>query len=149
MTAITATLRAALAATLTLALAATAYAGAEQDVDRVEDARYTAMINGDIGAFSDTIATEFVYYSATGRVYTKASYIEMLKGGDVKIKRAERYGVTIQVYGDVATGMGETIVDLEVRGEPKRFDLRYLNVWVNRDGRWQLAARQSAFKPAK
>jgi hypothetical protein len=35
-------------------------------------------------------------------------------------------------------------------GEPKLFDLRFLDVWVKRDGRWQIVARQSAYKvPAK
>ncbi|MFN0040802.1 MAG: nuclear transport factor 2 family protein [Burkholderiales bacterium] len=43
--------------------------------------------------------------------------------------------------------MGDTKVDLEIGGERKKVDLRYLNVWVKRDGRWQLANRQSAFKP--
>jgi ketosteroid isomerase-like protein len=65
----------------------------------------------------------------------------------VKIKRAERYDVKIRIYGDVATAMGSTVVDLETKGEARVVDLRYLNVWVLRDGRWQLLARQSAIKP--
>ena len=41
--------------------------------------------------------------------------------------------------------MGDTHLDLEIGGERRKVDLRYLNVWVHRDGRWQLAQRQSAF----
>jgi ketosteroid isomerase-like protein len=43
--------------------------------------------------------------------------------------------------------MGSTRLDVEIDGQPRHLDLAYLNVWVKRDGRWQLVARQSAFKP--
>jgi ketosteroid isomerase-like protein len=52
----------------------------------------------------------------------------------------------VNVYGDVATAMGSTRLDVEIGGKRRQADLRYLNVWVKRDGRWQLAKRQSAFK---
>ena len=123
------------------------FAGAEQEIDQVEDARYDAMIRADAAGLADILADEFIYNQPTGKVATKASYVESVTSGEVKIKKAERYGVTIHVYGDVATASGSTFVDLELKGEPRKVDLRYLNVLVKRDGRWQLASRQSAFKP--
>jgi uncharacterized protein DUF4440 len=68
-----------------------------------------------------------------------------MQSGTVKIFRAERYDVKVNIYDDVATAMGSTRLDVEIAGERRKADLRYLNVWVKRDGRWQLAARQSAF----
>lgn len=120
----------------------------EQEVDQAEDRRYDVMIGGDWAAFSAILADEFVYHQPSGNVATKASYVDLLKSGEVKIKKAQRYDVTLHVYGDTATAMGSTRVDVEQKGELRQVDLRYLNVWVKRDGRWQLAARQSAFKPA-
>jgi len=64
----------------------------------------------------------------------------------VKIYKAERYDVKIHVYGEIATVMGSTRLDIQFGNDRRDVDLRYLNVWVLRDGRWQLAARQSAFK---
>jgi ketosteroid isomerase-like protein len=75
-------------------------------------------------------------------------YLQQIGSGKVKIKTFERYGVTVHVYGDTATAMGSTRLDIELDGQSRKVDLAYLNVWVKRDGRWQLAARQSAFKPA-
>jgi hypothetical protein len=43
--------------------------------------------------------------------------------------------------------MGLTHLDIERNGNRGEIELRYLNVWVLRDGRWQLAARQSVFLP--
>jgi ketosteroid isomerase-like protein len=134
-------------ATLALLSAPRAWAGAEQEIDQIEDARYDAMIAGDLAKFASILADEFIYNQPTGKVADKAAYLEQLKSGEVKIKKAERHGVTIHVYGDVATATGSTRVDLELKGESRQVDLRYLNVWVKRDDRWQLASRQSAFKP--
>ena len=124
-----------------------ALAGAEQDIDRIEDRRYQAMMAADLTALANILADEFVYHQPTGKVATKASYIEQLKSGEVKINEARRYDVTIHVYGDLATAMGMTHLDLELKGERRQVELRYLNVWLLRDGRWQLVARQSAFVP--
>lgn len=96
------------------------------------------------------LADEFIYHQPSGKVQDKAGYIGQITGGDVRIRKAERYDIQIHVYGDAATATGSTRVDVELKGEPKQFDLRFLDVWVKRDGRWQIVARQSAYKtPAK
>jgi ketosteroid isomerase-like protein len=121
-------------------------ADGEQDIDRVEDQRYQAMIDDDWETFGNMLADEFQYHQPSGKVSDKKTYVASAASGDIKIKKAERYDVKIHVYGDTATAMGSTRLDVEIKGEPRKIDLRYLNVWVKRGGRWQLAARQSAFK---
>jgi ketosteroid isomerase-like protein len=119
----------------------------EEEVDRIEDARYEAMMQHDLTRLANILADEFVYHQPNGRVATKASYIEQVRAGDLKFHEARRYDVKIHVYGNIATAMGWTHLDVEQKGERSQLELRYLNVWVMRDGRWQLAARQSAFMP--
>ena len=126
-----------------------ARAGAVEEVNAVEDARYDAMIKNDLVTFDTMLGNEFVYHQPTGKVVNKAQYIESLRSGAVKINSAVRENVTVNVVGDTATAMGETKVDLVRNGEAGKVLLRYLNVWTKRDGRWQLIARQSAFVPAK
>jgi ketosteroid isomerase-like protein len=122
-------------------------AGSEEDIDQAEEARYAAMIGVDMDRFAALLADEFLYHQPTGKVATKASYIESFKTGNVKLKSAERYDVKTHVYGDTATVTGSTRVDVVLDGQERQVDLRFLDVWVKRDGRWQLVARQSAFKP--
>ena len=125
-------------------------AGDVDDVNAAEEARYAVMIAQDRGAMAAILADEFIYHQPSGKVQNKAGYIEQITGGDVKINKAERYDIKINVYGDTATATGSTRVDVVLKGEPKLFDLRFLDVWVKRDGRWQIVARQSAYKvPAK
>jgi ketosteroid isomerase-like protein len=126
-----------------LAVAATA----EEEVNQAEEARYASMIARDRDALAQILADEFIYHQPTGKVQNKTGYIDQVTTGDVKILQARRYDYQTHVYGDTATVQGSTRVDLEMKGEPKVFDLYFLNVWVKRDGRWQIVARQSAFKP--
>ncbi|HZP87385.1 MAG TPA: nuclear transport factor 2 family protein [Burkholderiales bacterium] len=124
------------------------FAGAvEDEVSQAEEARYAAMIAQDKAALAQILADEFVYHQPTGKVQNKPGYIEQVTTGDVKVKKATRYDYQTHAYGNTATVQGSTKVDLEIKGEPKVFDLYFLNVWVKRDGRWQIVARQSAFKP--
>lgn len=123
-----------------------AYAGDAEDVDAAEEARYAVMIAQDRGALAAILGEEFLYHQPSGKVQDKAGYIEQVTGGDVRIRKAERYDVRIHVYGGTATATGSTKVDVELKGEPRQFDLRFLDVWVKRDGRWQIVARQSAYK---
>ncbi len=125
-----------------------ASAGPKDEVDAAEDARYQAMIDQDREALAATLADEFVYHQPNGMIATKVMYLGQVIGGPNRVYKAERYDVKIVVHGDVATAMGDTRLDVEMGGKRFQPDLRYLNVWVKRDGRWQLAARQSVFKPA-
>lgn len=125
-----------------------AFAGTEEEIGKIEDQRYEAMMAVDTAALGRILGDEFVYHQPTGAVATKATYLEQIGSGRVKIKSFERYGVSVHAYGDTATAMGSTRLDIELEGQARKVDLAYLNVWVRRDGRWQLVARQSAFKPA-
>jgi ketosteroid isomerase-like protein len=124
-----------------------AWADVQQDVSQAEDRRYEVMIKGDMAGLASMLADEFTYHQPTGNVATKTSYIEQIKSGAVRIHSAKRHDVTIQTYGNTATAMGLTHLDIERNGNRGEIELRYLNVWVLRDGRWQLAARQSVFLP--
>jgi ketosteroid isomerase-like protein len=123
-----------------------AFAGSVEDVHEAEERRYKAMIDMNPEALADSLADEFFYHQPNGKSNDKEGYIKQMMTGAVKIFSAERYDVKVNVYGDVATAMGGTRLDIELGGERRKTDLRYLNVWVKRDGRWQLAKRQSAFK---
>lgn len=127
-------------------LAGPALAGPEEEIHAVEDRRYDAMIRGNSDALANTLADEFVYHQANGKINDKPGYVKQMQSGTVKIFSAERYDVKVKVYSNIATVVGDTRLDLEIGGERRKADLRYLNVWVKRDGRWQLTARQSAFK---
>jgi hypothetical protein len=127
------------------ALCAGAAFGANPDdeINRLEDLRYDAMVKNDYATLSDLLADDWVYHQLSGKIATKASYIETLKKGDVKVRGYKRYDVKTRFYGDTAVVQGKTTVDVTLKGEDKTLDLLYTNVWANGPKGWQLVARQS------
>ena len=134
-----------------LAIAAPAFAqeSTEAELNRLEDLRYEAMKNVDVKTLRDLFAEEFVYQTLQGATHTKSSYIGVISSGDVKINSFKRENSRVKFYGDTATVMATTRLDVAFKGEPRKVSLFYLNVWVKRDGRWQLVARQSTALPDK
>ena len=132
-----------------LANAAPAFAqeSTEAELNRLEDLRYEAMKNADTKTLSDVFADEFVYQTLQGVTHNKSSYIGSFTSGDVKINSFKRENSRVRFYGDTATVMATTHLDVAFKGEPRKISLFYLNVWVKRDGRWQLVARQSTALP--
>ena len=119
----------------------------EDEINQAEERRYAAMIAGDIGGVADLLADEFMFNQPGGTVVTKAILLEQLKSGEVKVYKVERSDVTIHVYGTTASVMASTRLDREMRGERRVVLMRSLDLWVLREGRWQLAARQSGYQP--
>jgi uncharacterized protein (TIGR02246 family) len=119
------------------------------ELDRLEDLRYEAMSNADARTMGELFADDFEYQTLGGATHTKSSYIAQFVAGDVKINSFRRENSRVKFYGDIATVMATTHLDVVFKGEPRQLSLFYLNVWVKRDGRWQLVARQSTALPKK
>lgn len=121
----------------------------ETELNRLEDLRYEAMKNADASTLGKIFADDFVYQTLQGATYDKPGYIALFTSGDVKINSFKRDNSRVKFYGDTATVMANSYLEAVVKGEPRQLTLFYLNVWVKRDGRWQLVARQSTSLPKK
>jgi ketosteroid isomerase-like protein len=119
----------------------------EAELNRLEDLRYQAMKDVDLPTLEKIFADEFVYQTLQGKTHSKQSYIASLQKGDVKINTFQRENSRVKFLGDVATVMATTHLDIVLGGEQRKVSLFYLNVWVKRDGRWQLLQRQSTALP--
>ena len=134
---------------LAFAVPAWAQESTEAELNRLEDLRYQAMQNPDAKVLDQIFADEFVYQTLQGVTHSKSSYMAAIMSGDVKIDSFKRENSRVRFYGDTATVMATTHLDVAFKGEPRKVSLFYLNVWVKRDGRWQLVARQSTALPNK
>jgi hypothetical protein len=121
----------------------------EGELNRLEDLRYESMKNADAATMDKIFADEFAYQTLQGATFDKPGYMALFTSGDVKINSFKRSNSRVKFYGDTATVMANSILEAVVKGEPRQLNLFYLNVWVKRDGRWQLVARQSTALPKK
>jgi ketosteroid isomerase-like protein len=51
--------------------------------------------------------------------------------------------VRVRVHGDTAVITGRATVEVRMAGRAATVPLRFLDVWVKREGRWRLLAWQS------
>ena len=97
-------------------------------------------IKQDGAALQRYLADELVYTHGNGKRQTKSEYIADVTKGPPHYESFTPSGTNIRVYGKVAILTG--IVDVKTpKSEPYR--VRTLEVFVENNGRWQLAQKES------
>ncbi len=126
-----------------------ATADTADDIERIEQQRSQAVLSADMPTLYAIYAGDFFYNRAAGDSLTRSQYLPMYASGDLKVNRAVGEGRDIRIYGDTAIVTGIVHVNATIKGENRDLHLRYLNVWVKRDGGWVLVARQATNLPAQ
>ena len=100
-----------------------------------------AAVKQDEAALDRWLADDLTYSHATGKTQNKAEYIAAVTKGPA---RYESFGFTdmqIRFYGK--TAVLTAFVDVKMV-KTDSFRVRTLQVYVENNGRWQMAAHQSA-----
>jgi hypothetical protein len=120
---------------------------AEDAVIATEMARGQALTQGDTTAISRMTATEFFEISRFGTLRTKEDNMRELGTGDLKLNTVKYDSLAVKVYGDVAILRGVADNTGTYRGFPFSGKIRYMRVFVKRDGRWVAVAMQHTPMP--
>jgi len=114
-------------------------------VRALEDRRYLAMTESNIGVLGELFAADLVYTHSDASTDSKQSYLDKLASGHFKYGPISHPETSIIVHGDCVLVIGD------MRGEARIGDnLRVLNsaslsVWVRENDSWVLLA----FQPTK
>lgn len=135
--------------------------GDKEELVQLEHKRYEALIAQDWSTYDALLGDEFFHNHVLGGTLSKIPHFEYLKAGKSRIKKAVLEDLDVRLYGDVAVVTGISYVDLThvdieelaaLTGVPHSpgdvtRGSRQLHVWVKREGRWQLVARQATYLP--
>jgi ketosteroid isomerase-like protein len=105
--------------------------------------RFEAQVKADVATLDKLLAPELTYVHSSGVLDSKDAYIGSIKSGKTKYKAIVPEEVTARTFGDVAIVNGKATVDLVSDGQDRHLVLRYTDVWVKRDGRWQMVSWHS------
>src|SRR5712692_8292289 len=119
----------------------------EDAVCAVELARAQALLRADTAALSRMVAEEFVEISRLGQLRTKADNIRDIASGELRLTSVKYDSLTERIYGDVAVLRGIADNAGTFRGFPFSGKIRYMRIFVRRDGRWQAVAMQQTALP--
>jgi len=103
-----------------------------------------AVARKDKDALNRFMADEFTLTSAysTGDIITRDEFLKNIQA--VKQNELSFYNATVGIYGDVAILKARIKDSYTMNGEDRSGDYLITDVWVKREGRWQIVTRHSS-----
>jgi uncharacterized protein (TIGR02246 family) len=121
---------------------------AEQAVKSVERVWSKAVVAGDVATLERVMGNDLTYGHASGKTDTKRTYIERIQSGAQKYLSFQYDpGASVRIYGNTAVLNAVAQVSSLTDGKENSLHLRFLHVYVKKDGQWQLVAHQSVAIP--
>jgi ketosteroid isomerase-like protein len=114
-----------------------------ETVEQVEHRRFAAMVAQDIAALEPMLAEELSYTHSTGQAENKAQFLETIRSGRLRYLAFDVKQLDVRRYGDLALLTGRLTAQARAGDQALELDVRFTDAYVDRDGRWQLAAWQS------
>ena len=133
-----------LAASLLLTYTATAKdsPATENKIAGFEGALGQAMIHKDIATLSNLVADDWTIQDKSGSMGTKAAFISDVKSGKLVVTSFKLHDLHVRVLGNVAFVQAFDDEISFYEGKESSGTYNWLDVWVNRDGRWVSVATQ-------
>jgi ketosteroid isomerase-like protein len=115
----------------------------EQELLQLEREWIDAAVRRDTAKVGQILADEWEMVIAAGEVWTKETYLMLLKTGTLALESGENTAMNVRVYGDTAVVTGRGIYKGKYKGVDFSSDERWIDVFVKKNGRWQFVASQS------
>ena len=136
---------------LSLLLAALIFTGAvsaqskkEQQVAMAVEALRKAIVDADKGMLEKLAHESLSYGHSTGKVESKAAFIENIVNGNSGFESIELTGQTIFVTGKTAIVRHRLVAVTDDKGKSKgTANIGILTVWQKNKRQWQMLARQA------
>jgi ketosteroid isomerase-like protein len=122
-------------------------AGDGQTVIDLDKKRMQAMAAKDVTTLETLIADDLVYTHSSARLDTKPSLIDNMTSGKTVYTAVEPSNVKAQDLGDTVVLTGSCKISVNAGGRPNSFGVRFTDIYVRRNGRWQMVAWQSTRLP--
>jgi len=103
-----------------------------------------ARKHADMHFLESFYAKEFSVGVMNGGESSRAQDLAMFSSGDLKPSVIEDTNMHVSIYGETAMVTGQEHLEGSYKGHTGQFDLTFTNVFVRRDGRWQLVRHQAA-----
>jgi ketosteroid isomerase-like protein len=126
----------------------TAHEDVADQIRALEDRRYQAMTDGDVGTLDELFAADLVYTHSDAKTDSKQSYLDKLASGHFKYGPISHPESGIVRHGDCVLVFGDMRGEVQVDGQMRVLNNASLSVWVREDGRWALLAYQPTKYPA-
>ncbi|NDZ17331.1 nuclear transport factor 2 family protein [Variovorax sp. WS11] len=105
--------------------------------------RHRAMVEADLETLDVLLDDTLSYTHSDASRDSKNSYLAKVRGGAMRYAEVSSGEEEVLVLSDAAACvLGRMQLAGAIAGAPRRFDNRFLAVWVRRGAQWKLAAFQ-------
>lgn len=115
---------------------------AEKELIKVENEWSNAWAKSDGKVLDQLYATEYLNTSSDGTLYNKVSGIKDDTSPEYTEKSFTLSDLKVHIYGEAAVVTGLNNVKFKKGGKAEQVNIRFTDVFVKRDGRWQCVATQ-------
>jgi len=114
----------------------------EQEVEKFEREWSEAYKQHDKATLERILADDFIFTDPQGKVHNKAQYIDVALHEEILSYNMS--DLIVRVHGDTGIVIGAWNAKYRVDGKEQSVTLRFTDVVVKRDGRWQVVAAHDA-----
>jgi ketosteroid isomerase-like protein len=115
----------------------------KQDLEKRFREYADALTKRDLATLDQIWTDDYVFINPRGELVTKSQRLSNLKAGATEFQAIRPKSERMEVHGNVALDVGTvTLEGTKYGGKESSGDYRYLSVWVNTGGRWQMIANQ-------
>jgi ketosteroid isomerase-like protein len=100
----------------------------------------TAIVNKDFATLDRLLANDFNGTSPTAHTYPKTYAIDDLRSGRYVVAKMDLDEISVNVYGDAAVAFTSQEEKSTYDGKDISGHYHYTDVWIKRNGRWQVVA---------
>lgn len=130
-------------AAFSLMAAAPEDAAVEQELKQLAEQWAAARVARDVTFLEEFYAAELQLYVADGTQIPRDVDIALFANDEIRPEYIRLEGLQVMVFGDTATVAGIEHLKGTYKGYPGKMALRFVDVLVKRDNRWQLVLRQT------
>jgi hypothetical protein len=117
------------------------------EVEAVERARFQTFVKADTAAMQAVLGDDLLYCHSTGKCQTKRELIAAFASKDTVYRKLNLVDMKPRAIGSAVLINGKVEITAEQSGQSVSFQGIYSDVYVKRDGRWQLVSWQSTRSP--
>lgn len=112
------------------------------EIIELDRQRIRAMIGKDIGKLDQLLADDLAYIHSNAKKDNKASLFDAMLSGAASYRQIDITDIEGRDFGDTVVLIGSAAITVSSFGIRTAVNVRFTNVYVRRDGRWQMAVWQ-------
>ena len=116
----------------------------EQTLTGIEQELTDALLKNDVSPSQKYLADTYVFTAPDGEVMDKTRSIADLKSGDLKFEASKVEDMKVRLHGDTAIVTYATTDKGSYKGKDISGHYRWTDVFIKRNGNWQLVAGHGA-----